>query len=139
MIASLELQTAIYAKLVADSAVTALATGGIFDHVPQTDDGKPLKGYPYIVIGDERVLADNTDDSAGSEHDVQIDVWSEYRGHKEVKQILSAIHTALHRQPLTVADATFVNCEYETSDFFPEPDGLTHHGIIQFRVLLDEE
>jgi len=138
MIAEFELQTAIYTALTGNTALMAIVTGGVHDHVPQSDDGEPLKGYPYLVIGDETVFASNTDDSSESEHNIQIDVWSRYRGRKEIKQIMSAVHTVLHRTELTVENATFVHTEFDDIDIFLEPDGLTRHGVMQFMVKLDE-
>jgi len=126
-----ELQKAVVARLQAYTPITDLVAG-VYDHVPQDS------AYPYIVAGDDSAIPFDTDNSIGSETDVTIHAWSRYRGRKEIKQVLDAIHAGLHRFALVVANAATVLCTFEGSDSFTEEDGLTRHGVIRFRVILDE-
>lgn len=134
MIAAWSLQQAVYARL-----TTALTgTAQVYDHVPQSEDGdRTPKSYPYVVIGDGSDREFDCDDATGTDSEVQIDIWSRYRGRKEVKQLMGSIHTALHRQSLSVEGADFGFMTWEFSDDFLEPDGLTRHGVMRFRVVLD--
>jgi hypothetical protein len=119
------IQTAIYNQLVGIGYP-------VFDNVPQDT------GYPYIVIGDDTSVEWDTDDSIGSESTITIHAWSRYRGRKEVKEMLRAIYSALHRAEFSVEGGYLVECGAEFQETFLESDGLTRHGVIRFRLLVDE-
>ena len=119
-----EIQAAIYAKVYALGWPT-------FDHVPQETT------FPYIVIGDDTSIPWDTDDSIGSETTCTIHVWSRHRGRKEVKEIMRTIYEALHRQELSIIGGALVECQAELEESFMDPDGLTRHGVIRFRLTVD--
>jgi hypothetical protein len=119
-----EIQAAIYAKVYAIGWPT-------FDHVPQETT------FPYIVIGDDTSIPWDTDDSIGSETTCTIHVWSRHRGRKEVKEIMRTIYEALHRQELSIIGGALVECQAELEESFMDPDGLTRHGVIRFRLTVD--
>ena len=103
----------------------------VFDHVPQDTE------FPYIVIGDDTSIPWDTDDSIGSETTCTIHVWSRHRGRKEVKEIMRTIYEALHRQELSIIGGSLVECQAELQESFMDPDGLTRHGVIRFRLTVD--
>lgn len=126
------LQQAIETRLKAHSAVTALVSSRVYDHAPQGT------AFPYIEIGEDTTIPFETDTSVGGEHSLVLHIWSRYRGKKEVKQIQDAIYAALNRYDLPVSGAHTVLCEHETSDSEIDPDGLTRHGTMTFRVILED-
>lgn len=126
-----DLQTAVYDRLTSASALMALITG-IHDHVPQGEE------YPYVVIGEDLATNADTDDTLDSDHVVTVHTWSRYRGQKETKEIQQQIYSALHRKPLAVGNAVFVDCVQESQETFLDDDGLTRHGVQAFRVFLDD-
>ena len=126
-----EIQTAVYSRLNGDSALGGLISG-VYDHVPQE------VAFPYVVVGDGQSNQWDTDTSLGAEHTIELKTWSRYRGRKEVKDIQQAIYDSLHRHSLSVSGASTVTCEWEMSETFKEPDGLTRQGVDRYRVLLDE-
>lgn len=117
-----EIQKAIYARL------TQRLTVPVFDDVPQ---GSPM---PYVVIGEGDSEPFDTDDSLGLETDVTIHVWSEYSGRKQVKEIMAQIYGALHRYELVIEGMHTIDCIFEYQDSFLDPDGVTRHGVIRFRL-----
>lgn len=119
-----EIQAAIYDKVAAIGWTT-------YDHVPQET------AFPYVVIGDDTSIPWDTDDSIGSETTCTIHVWSRHRGRKEVKQIMRTIYEALHRQELSIIGGALVECQAELEESFMDPDGLTRHGVIRFRLTVD--
>jgi len=122
----LEIQKAVYAVLSGALSVP------VYDHVPQ--DTK----YPYVVVGDDTSVPFDTDDSLGSESTVTVHVWSQYRGRSEVKALLQEIYDALHRQDVAVENATTIESIAEFQETIVEADGLTRHGIIRFRITVDD-
>lgn len=117
-----DIQRAVFARLADQLTVP------IFDDVPQ---GAPM---PYVVIGEDDSEPWDTDDSLGLDTDITIHVWSEYSGRKEVKDIMGQIYAALNRHELAVDGMHTVDCIFEYQDSFLDPDGVTRHGVIRFRL-----
>lgn len=146
------IQQAVYNALIGNPYVSDLVDGRIYDNVPQGTD------YPYIVIGDDTTIPWDTDTETGSESTLTLHVWSRYYGRYEVKAIMEAIYTTLHRREgedsqqggltvishsmvingvtVQVPEAHVVLCEHEFSESFLDPDGITRHGVIRFRIVL---
>jgi len=142
--APLELQGALVTRLRAVSAVTDLlatppagfvASLSIYDHVPEiaVREGR----LPYVAVGSAQEVDRSTKDTQGYAHRHQIDVWSSYRGNLEARQIQAAIDDALTRQEslITVTGHRLVESRITSSMVFLEPDGITRHGVQQWRAL----
>ena len=65
-----------------------------------------------------------------------LNTFSQYRGSKEVKNIMSRIYALLHESSLSVSGASLVNLRFEFSDVIKENDGLTTHGLQRFRAVV---
>ncbi|CAN5263267.1 hypothetical protein BH10PLA2_BH10PLA2_00650 [soil metagenome] len=132
------LQAAIYTRLTGYAALSALATGGIYDFVPE--DAVP----PYVVIGDDTAIDWGTKTANGWDTTVTIHCWDfEKAGRKSVKAILSAIYDALHRQETNITISGFslimIQHEFETTLQDPSAEGQGdrfYHGIQRYRLLI---
>jgi hypothetical protein len=133
-----DLQKAVFAALTGDADVASAVTG-VFDHVPQPVDAGDDSQFPYITIGQGTVREFDTDDVLGFDATVEVHVWSRQRGRREVKEIQGLVYDVLHRGDLTIDGYHFVSCDHEFSDSFLDPDGLTRHGVQQFRVLYEDD
>lgn len=122
-----ELQDAIIDALKADPAVAA---GNVYDRVP------PSNLYPRITVGDEQTIDNGNTCSEGWEIYADVHVWSEYPGHVEAKQIMAA---AVPRLLAITAPAGFkiIAAELDAHRIFTEPNGLTTHGVITIRYVID--
>lgn len=116
-----EIQRAIF------SALSALQVS-VYDDVPQG------ASFPYVVIGEDDSIPFDTDDSTGFDTELTIHIWSRYSGMKEVKDIMSGIYSILNRLELSVSGAHVVDCIFQYQDVLLDPDGITRHGIIRFRL-----
>lgn len=127
-------QQAIYAALTGSAALQALIgnPARVYDHVPD----EPT--FPYVVIGESFSGQWDTKSFDGMDQDVVLHIWSRYRGRKEAKQIMGAIHDALNKQKLTVTDQSFVLCQFTFGQVIDDPDGLTRHGVARYSVLTHE-
>ncbi len=128
------LQAGLYAHLTATSVLTSqLADGAnsILDHVP---GGTP---FPYIVLGEMTSKPSDTHTFSGNDAVVTLHVFSRVKGLQETKNILSAIHDAVHNADIPVEDHTLVLCQHQQTDVFLESDGLTRHGVIRFRMITE--
>jgi len=109
---ALALQTALFAHLRADTALSATLGGPrIYDAPPhaQSGDASP----PYITLGDESVTAWGTKTEEGAAHELTFTIWSAERGFSQVKTIQAALADALATAPAlaeaTIADLRFVS------------------------------
>ena len=127
-----ELQQAIRSRLTDSSEVASAGVTAVYDHVPQCAD------FPYVVIGEDSGTPADTDDTLDADHIVTVHTWSRYRGRKQTKKIQQAVYDVLHRQPLSIGNAQFVDCTLESQETFLDADGLTRHGVQRFRILLDD-
>jgi len=67
---------------------------------------------------------------------VNLDVWSQYKGSKEVKQIMDKIHDLLHDSSISVSGFNLINLRFEFADIMRDPDGVTRHGVMRFRAII---
>lgn len=102
----------------------------VFDDVPVNT------AYPYVVIGEETTSNNGTKTKDGLEHTLTIHAWSQYRGRREIKEIMKSVYENLHNTAISVSGATLVNIRQEFSTTLAETDGITRHGVMRFRVII---
>ena len=129
-IGNFALQSAIYTALNNDSTLTNTHGAGVYDDVPEGS------GFPYVTMGEDASNDYGTKDLDGSTVSLNIHVWSQYRGSKEVKTIMDRIHTLLHDSSLSVSGFNLVNTRFEFMDILRDPDGITRHGVMRFRAVM---
>jgi len=122
-------QSAVYTALTGHAPLVALVTG-IRDAVEQDT------AYPYVTIGEDAHVEDDTDDRGARDCTITIHVWSRYRGRKDTKQIQGEIYNALHRANLSHSGYVFTDSHFLSSDSFMDSDGRTRHGVQTFRILI---
>lgn len=127
---SLELQKTIYDTLSGDSTITTTYGANVYDYIPDNS------AFPYVKVGEETSVDNGTKTLQGNQHTLVIHTFSQYRGSKEVKNIMSRIYALLHESSLSVSGASLVNLRFEFSDVIKENDGLTTHGLQRFRAVV---
>lgn len=122
-------QTALY---------NALNVSAITSDLSCAVTNQPLQdqSYPFITIGEETSVDYSTKDQVGGEYTVNLDVWSQYKGSKEVKQIMDKIHDLLHDSSISVSGFNLINLRFEFADIMRDPDGVTRHGVMRFRAII---
>lgn len=107
-----------------------VADGRIYDDVPQ--DVSTAQG-PYVEIAAGIDVEDDTTLSDGIEHILTLNVWSQHKGQKEIKQVTTAIRSALHRQVMDVGAA---NCIFwiDGATYLDSGDGVTRQAVIRVRA-----
>lgn len=124
---SLELQIAMVEAL----KDCAAAVGSRVYDVPPA---KPA--FPYIQVGDIQVLPDKADCIDGLEVYPLVHIWSREVGFTQAKTIGKAVVAKLDDQALSVVGYAVVVFELNRVDYMRDPDGLTQHGAITFRALI---
>ena len=123
-----DLQQAVYAALSADTALAALVDE-VHDHVPAN------AAFPYVAFGETETVPWGAKDFSGMEHTLTLNVWSRYKGRKEAKQIMAAIHDALHEAALAVTGQTLVNLRFKSAETAIDSDGVTRHAVVRYRAV----
>ncbi len=129
-VGSFELQTAIYTALNNDNTLTNTLSAVIVDDVPHGTS------YPFVTIGEARGNDYSTKTEIGSEQVIELDIWSQYKGSKECKQIMDRIHNLLHDSNLNVSGFNLINMRFDFSNIMRDPDGTTRHGVMRFRAII---
>jgi Protein of unknown function (DUF3168) len=127
-------QKAVYATLCAHAPLTTLlAEGaeGVHDHLPED------AAMPRIVFGEMGAKPMGT--QTGDGYDIAFTILSQSRaeGMKELRAVMQAVMTALHRQDLTVEGHVLVLCQIEQSSTRLESDGVTRTGTQVFRFITE--
>lgn len=125
-------QEAVYAALNTNSTLQNLIgnPARLYDVVP------PAAIFPYVTLGDVTIREFDTKDQSGFEQVVVLHAWSRYRGRKELKQIMQAMYDALHYANVTVTNANVVVSQFQSASTVQENDGLTLHGVMRFRIVV---
>lgn len=119
---------AVYAKLNATSGLTGIVSESLND----TDS------FPKIWLEDGGADDWSNKDDDGLEAIVNLHVGSRYRGTKELRELMSKCHTALHNADLTLANGQSVLCQFLRHDIVTDSDGTTRHGVMRFSLLISE-
>ena len=126
---SFALQERVYSTLNGDGTLGGLING-VFDSVP---DGQTL---PVVIIGAQSTSDNGSKTLDGRDYIFNVDVYSDYRGMKEIKNIQKEIYRLLHESSLSVSGASFVDCRCEFTTDILEDDGITRHGVMRFRAFV---
>lgn len=123
----IKLQIAVREKLFGVLSVPVL------DRYPHKQDKlNPIKP-PYVVIGEDTFIPFDSDGKTGFVATLNIHVWSVFNGREECKGIQEQIYNALHRSCLDIEGFNSVGVDFEFADTLLDSDGVTTHGVVQFR------
>ena len=130
--ASVALRSAIHDALIADSALTAALGGAkVYDEPPRN------AAFPYVTLGEARVVDASADDAPLQEHQLTLHAWSRQGGHKQAHAITGALLAALDDAPLAPSGPRLVNLRFSIADIRRESDGRTYHALVRFRAVTE--
>lgn len=129
--ALMELHKAIYAGL---TSYTPLMDA-ISDVLDDVNEGQP---YPYVTIGDPVSNPWDTKTSIGENIVFVLHTWSDYQGKGESYTIMNLIHEALSRPQTIGGGFIVVRFERESQSVFTDVDGITRHGVMNFRAYVNQ-
>ncbi len=108
-----EVQKAIYDKLSLNSDLTNLLKNGsasILDYIGKDED------YPFITISDSIARPNNTILDNGLNIEINIKIFSNYQGSKELKQIMAEIYQSLEDCDLSLDNHHVILCRFISSE-----------------------
>ncbi len=125
-------QTAIFAALNGQIGAT------VRDDPTPLPTGLPDSGFPYVSIGDDTERPWDSDNRRGADVTVTLHIWSRKPSYAETKTIAASIYGRLHRKIIAATGAVVVDCLHEFSSFAREEDGKTRHGVVRYRLKMQE-
>ena len=130
MSAELELQKGLLLTLGATIPNAFGVPAPVFDDVPQDTP------TPFVTASDALLSDYSGDGFIGHTALVTIHTWSDYRGMTEVKALQGQVYDLLNRAELVVTGFNVLGCDSINSNVLRDPNGVTRHGVQQFRVLM---
>jgi hypothetical protein len=128
------LRAAIHDALIADTALAAALGGNrVYDEPPRNAP------FPYVTLGEARILDASADDGPTQEHQLTLHAWSRQGGHKEAHVITGALLAALDDAPLAPDGHRLVNLRFSIADIRREADGRTYHALVRFRAVTEPQ
>jgi hypothetical protein len=127
------IQQAIYNRLTGDSALMTKVTG-VFDYVPDN------QAFPYVTLGEATSNPYRTFSRFGEEVTITCHIWSRYDGFKEALDILNEMNRLLaDKDDLSVTGYDLICCFYEFSETLRDPDGITRHVPVRYRLVVQKQ
>lgn len=128
---SLALQGYIRQALDASAELKQLVGDRVFDQP------EPNARFPYIVLGPSQAIDQSTTDCVSDwEVTQQVDVYSRAVGFPEAKRIAEACDEALAERHPLIAGMRVGFFEVVGHRFLRDPDGVTSHGVLEYRARL---
>lgn len=139
--ASVELISAQFAALRANTELMAEVTG-LYDRVPMDQvNGEPLVTYPYISLGPSTAVPDDYDCMDGEEITIQWDVWThgddDAYATKKLRRICNMIKRTLHGAELALTNNALVALRHELTRITDDPNPAIGHGVVQFTGVVE--
>lgn len=132
---SANLQQAVYTRLNGFTGLTALlGTAGIRTRVIQETQPESNAPFPYVTIELPSIQPLDTKDENGGNSIIRCHVWSRSQSELIRRAVEDQIYDALQKHDLSITGANTIDCRFESSSEFEDPDGVTTHGIVDFRV-----
>lgn len=102
--------------------------------VPVLDNAGPNQTFPYLTIGEFIAGQTDTLNEQAVDMAVTVHVWSREPGMKQCQDLMRIAKDTLDRQRFTGTGFQWVDTVWEYGQTLREPDGVTRHGILRFRV-----
>jgi len=132
---ALAIQKGVRAALVADTAITDIASQRVYDEPPQD------VLFPYLRFGDISPNAFDTDTTEGAEVTISLEAHSRSAsGRVEAVQMVEAVKEALHRQEasITLEGHNLVEMIFQTYSVTRDDDGRGYTAAIVLQAMLEE-
>lgn len=129
------LQKAVYTRLTADVALTALVGSAIYDAPKPAKGGDPAS---HVTIGEETARAASTKTSQGAVHDFNISVHSKGEGFAKAKAIAAAICDALIDAPMVLTRGHLVALRFIWARAERGDPEEARRIVLRFRAVIED-
>lgn len=127
------LQGAVYQCLLADTVVTALVGGAIYDAIPSG-----VVPDTYVSLGPELVRDRSDQTNAGAEHEFTVTVYTSEAGFAQAKTLAAAICDALVDADLTLTRGHLVALNFHKAQALRDQKGAGRRIDLKFRARVED-
>ena len=127
---------ALYTRLAGYSPLMSQVVN-LYSDVPQPDDAGDDSAFPYVTFSVPNIAPFDAKDDNGGNAVIQVDVWSRSTSRLARAAVYDLVYDALQKFDLVIVGANTITCNFISKTEFDDPDGLTKHGVISFRILYD--
>jgi hypothetical protein len=131
------LQAAVYGRLAADPAVTALVGAAIHDGPLKRGAGP--EPADYVTLGEESARANDTKTSRGAVHDFTVTVHSARDGFQTAKRVAGAVCASLIDAPLAMEAGRVVALRFVQARAERGPAPEKRRVTLRFRAVVDQD
>lgn len=127
-----ELQEAIYTRV---NTQVGGSVSGVYTDPPQAAQSEDDSAFPFITIGPVSATPNDTKGDNGFSTLFDVHIWSRSSSALTWRSIGDQVYDALQKyDALPVVGANVVDCRFDSSTNFDDPDGRTKHYVLTFRV-----
>jgi hypothetical protein len=136
--AVLEILQVAFALLASESPPPLGSSVKFYDHVPQYDETRPNSQYPYGGIGEIDYQDWGTKTEPGQQFEGDIELYSRYRGRKELLAIRRVCYAVLHEKNITLGPGLHcVLFRVERASTERMQDGATYRSVMRYSALVE--
>ena len=106
-------------------------TTPVYDYVPED------AVYPYVELTRHISVPADMLVERKEQFTTYLTVWSEYKGQKEVLEILDSIYDLVHQKQLPTDTGRMVRCYVDNRDTARDMDDLTFTGNMKLATLIE--
>jgi hypothetical protein len=92
--------------------------------------------FPYITVGDDQVVGDDTECAEISEVFVRIHAWSRAVGYPELKTVVGLVRTRIRETDFDLEGFSVNEVQFQNIQYLQDPDGLTRHAVIDVLFII---
>ncbi len=128
-----DIQKEIYNLLSNDNNLNAIVGSKIYDYVPSDTN------FPYIVIGDMTATPFDSQIGNGLRVKLTINAFSNYKGTKEVKDIMRNIYNLLHNSgSINITGQNVILCQFISSKIMQDIKEQVRQSLQIFEIITEE-
>jgi Protein of unknown function (DUF3168) len=116
------------------AGLAALGIVGVFD-IRAVPENQP---FDYLTIGDATELPMNTMGRRGYLTTTTVHFWSRALGTQTADLVIAQLNVLIDQRDLTLATQSHVYTMYDQSMTIPDPDGLTMHTTVRYKIFTQE-
>lgn len=135
---ALALQKAIAAAL-AGMAVPSAVTGKSNVTISMVDSAPDNAPWPHVVLERHEVEPQDAFEATESQHTIDLEVWSQYRGSRQVQAILTQMRDRLHNTTPALEAGQCMSLRVTHEFTAREPDAVTYKGAMTLTAITAAE
>ena len=95
--------------------------------------------FPFVGLGRHEITNEDTQDERLDRHEIELEIWSKYKGARQIQIIAGQIVDRLHNQAPALEQGQCISCRVTSRVSEREQDGNTYKGTVTITALTSPE